>query len=464
MSNASLDSNDDAIPADTDAAGVPTQRESSPRESSPIPALASPGSNAGNFRSLRTVEVTRLGIDPDSIPHRHPVTVLDFDVTENCNLGCTYCFKGEMYPRHMSLEMMKRAFEWLIEAAGNARVIGANFMGGEPTMRWKQIEAFVPWAKRRARVRGKRAHFSMTTNLTLFTDEIRRFVDEHGFGVLMSIDGCPEVQDAQRPSKNGVPVSSTVEKWARSMLETRPSAYARATAHPDYVARLYESFAYLEDIGFQSVALAAASFDEWDDRAFEFLDREYEKICDHIVRQIQSGTTNVAVIVSWQYCIGKLIRRRRSGVPEDEFEIKRQPCGAGKGYMMVDYQGDVWPCHRFDGADADQRLDGQLRLGNILKPGFNNELQDAFLGFDHSRDHKAGCRTCPVNPVCGGFCPAANISDTGTLHSPHDAFCRWSQTNYKFADKLYAEVEGLNSAAGNELLRSCDSVAETGEK
>ncbi|MCE9594436.1 MAG: radical SAM protein [Planctomycetes bacterium] len=201
-------------------------------------AASAPPSTANTWKGLRKQAPTGAEpVNPSSLPTDFAVTNLDFDVTENCNLGCVYCFKGEMYPRNMSLDTMKRSFEWLLQASGSANSVNCNFMGGEPTMRFKQLKEFVPWARRRAQAIGKQATFSMTTNLTLFTEEIREFVDRYGFGVLMSIDGAPDVQDAQRPAKNGQLVSSTVEYWARSMLRTRPQAQARATVHPKYVHR-----------------------------------------------------------------------------------------------------------------------------------------------------------------------------------------------------------------------------------
>jgi uncharacterized protein len=116
----------------------------------------------------------------------------------------------------------------------------------------------------------------------------------------------------------------------------------------------------------------------------------------------------------------------------------KQPCGAGKGYMMIDYAGDVWPCHRFDGADTDKRAGGVFRLANIFQDGFHTELHKAFLSFDHSTMQKPACRTCPVEPACGGYCPAANFSDTGSIYTPHDSYCRWSQMLYATAEQLYA--------------------------
>jgi uncharacterized protein len=407
-------------------------------------------------------EPERLGsIDLSSMSTSYPVTNLDFDVTENCNLGCLYCFKGEMYSQSMSLDVMKRTFEWLLIASRGASNVNCNFMGGEPTMRFRQIREFVPWARRRARAMGKHATFSMTTNLTLFTDEIRAFVDLYGFGVLMSIDGCPEVQDAQRPAKNGRQSSELVGQWARSMLQTRPKAQARATVHPNFVDKFAESVAYIHGLGFREMAVSASEYQDWTESHFSQLERQLGRIVEYIDHVFGEGGD--FCLTSFKYYISRLIRHRVAG-NESLIKFQSQPCGAGKGYLMVDYQGDIWPCHRFDGADTAAGAAGQFRLGNIFKPGFNYQLQGAFLDFDHGKIHKESCNVCPVNPVCGGYCPAANLSDTGSIYSPHDAFCRWSNLMYGAAFQLHERICKRDESTIARFLASCREADSAGDR
>ncbi|GJM21147.1 MAG: hypothetical protein DHS20C15_10620 [Planctomycetota bacterium] len=382
---------------------------------------------------------------------------MDFDVTEACNLGCVYCFKNELTGPTMSFETAQRSLEWLLEASANATSVNVNFMGGEPTLAWGMIERFVPWARRRGRACGKLVTFSMTSNLTLWTDEIREFVDRYGFGILMSIDGCPDVQDTQRPAKNGKKVSETVAKWATSLLRTRPGSQARMTLHPDHVGRLHESLTYLRGLGFREVAMASADYGAWTPDHFERLSVQLDTVIDDIVASYAGGEPfNLTV---FKYYVGKLVAPRRRA---EEVEIRRQPCGAGKGYLMVDHTGDVWPCHRFDGADEDAGGTGEMRLANIFKSGFNHELQRVFTDFDHLEQHKDRCTTCPVNEICGGFCPAANLSETGSLYTPHDAFCDWSQLLYAAAERLYHEAEqhGVLEA----LLKDSAEVESDGQR
>jgi len=358
------------------------------------------------------------------------VTNLDIDVTEACNLGCVYCFKSELYARHMTLATMKRALEWLLTAAKTASTVNCNFMGGEPTLRWKEISAFVPWARRVGSLAGKQVTFSMTSNMTIWTEEIRHFVDAYGFGVLMSIDGHPDVQDAQRPAKNGKKQSETVAYWAKSMLATRPNSTARATLSPTYVDSVAKSIFYLRDLGFREVSMSASMYEKWTDAHFETLREQLRDVADLIVSSYAGDAP--LQLTAMKFYAGKLIRHREEGRGE-RIAVSAQPCGAGKGYLMIDYQGDIWPCHRFDGADFDAKAGGSFRLGNIFMDGFNYELQETFLDFDHSKYHKQSCLTCAVNPICGGYCPAANLSDTGSIYTPHDTFCRWSQLMYDTA-------------------------------
>lgn len=400
-------------------------------------------------------------IHPGSLPTLHAVTNLDFDVTENCNLGCLYCFKGEMYTKNMSLETMKKALEWLLEASGTASSVNCNFMGGEPTMRWNEIRRFVPWARRRGAARGKLVTFSMTSNLTLFTDEIRAFVDEYGFGLLMSIDGCPDVQDAQRPAKNGKRMSEVVEHWARSLLRTRPNATARSTIHPKYAHRVYDSMRYFHEIGFKEVAVSLSEYHEWDEASLRTLQEQIARVVDFCHERHRAGDR--FELTFFRYVIGKLIHPRALE-REDEIEFQPSPCGAGKGYMMVDYTGDIWPCHRFDGADTAAEAGGRFRMGNIFSGHFDHGLQKGFIDFDHSKMHKDSCTRCPVNPICGGYCPAANLSDTGSIYTPHDVFCGWSQLMYAAAEELYRRVRDDGEEALARLVASALAATSDGQK
>ena len=156
------------------------------------------------------------------------VTNIDMDLTVECNLRCTYCFK-EKWNEHMEEQVAFDTIIWLVHASGSARTVNVNFMGGEPLIRFKMIQKLVPFAKRRGAEQGKTIHFGMTTNGTLLTDEVVAFWKKWGMGFHTSIDGTPEIQDQNRPTTGGRGSSRLVAKAVPKILAYRENTSARST-------------------------------------------------------------------------------------------------------------------------------------------------------------------------------------------------------------------------------------------
>jgi uncharacterized protein len=97
-----------------------------------------------------------------------PITNIDLDLTVECNLRCTYCFK-EKWNEHMEEQIAFDTVVWLLNASGDNEHVHVTFMGGEPLLRFKLIKKLVPFGKRRAHQQGKVIHFGVTTNGTLTT-------------------------------------------------------------------------------------------------------------------------------------------------------------------------------------------------------------------------------------------------------------------------------------------------------
>ena len=68
------------------------------------------------------------------------VKALCLHVAHTCNLNCSYCFasQGKYHGERalMSLEVGKRAIDFLIENSGTRHNLEVDFFGGEPLMNW----------------------------------------------------------------------------------------------------------------------------------------------------------------------------------------------------------------------------------------------------------------------------------------------------------------------------------------
>lgn len=331
----------------------------------------------------------------------------------------------------------KAAVDWLVDASMGGDQLWVHLMGGEPFLAWDMIEKLVPYAKLRAATFGAAVQFGVTTNLTLVTPGIVEFSRRWGIGWHCSIDGVPEMQDAQRPLAGGSGSSKAAERGAKLILDYRPTACARATVMPQYADRVFESLLYFESIGFLHLAFAAADEAPWTDAQFAEWDRQWGLMADHTIRRYREGKRLMVAAFDW------IIKQHLSG------EDRQYSCGAGRGSVMVDYNGDLWPCHRWDGADLDSGGNRQWCLGNIFEPGFHDELHLALLDRDRTTTQRPRCARCPLQRMCAGGCPAANLVLTGDIYRSHPKDCRAIQVIYPHAKRVYDTLR----VEGNQLFR-----------
>ncbi|MEM1444652.1 MAG: SPASM domain-containing protein [Planctomycetota bacterium] len=231
------------------------------------------------------------------------------------------------------------------------------------------------------------------------------------------------------------------------------------TIPPAWVHKLYDSVIYLwDEIGFTNIVMGDADYSNWTYDHLELYREAQEKITDYLYEDYAHGGKKAIAIYS--YYMKHLIHPRRLGKPTTD---RPSPCGAGYNYCMIDYVGDIWPCHRFDGAAEDSGTCNCMRLGNIYEDGYNEKLSNAFRCFNHHIIAKPECKTCPVEPICGGFCPAANLQDShDSIYKPHDGYCRLKWILYEYAEKLYNRMLGLGEERLNQRMQEI-TIGGTGE-
>lgn len=138
---------------------------------------------------------------------------LVFEVTEQCNLNCTYCTYGDFYNGHdprqnqsLSVKAAKKLID-KIYAYCNSRtnfsfenVFQISFYGGEPLLKIEFIKEIVEYTKQRENNKV-RFIYSMTTNALLLHKHMD-FIVNNEFELLLSIDGN-EFHNSYRVLHNG---------------------------------------------------------------------------------------------------------------------------------------------------------------------------------------------------------------------------------------------------------------------
>lgn len=128
-----------------------------------------------------------------------------FEVTDACNLNCTYCINGGLYNFHTPTENRKLSFEtvkstidylcplWSSELnkSSNQEII-VGFYGGEPLLNFPLIKKSVEYCNS-LKLKNRSFKFNMTTNATLL-DKYINFLVKYNFKITISLDGTKQGQ------------------------------------------------------------------------------------------------------------------------------------------------------------------------------------------------------------------------------------------------------------------------------
>lgn len=131
------------------------------------------------------------------------------ELTERCNLRCGYCIYGTQYEQKrehgeidMSEDIARGAIEYLKEHGDPNKNVALTFYGGEPLLKFDLLKYCISYAQKI--ISSDRLTFSITTNLTLVTPEIARFLASvKKLYIVGSLDGPKDLHDFYRKDIGG---------------------------------------------------------------------------------------------------------------------------------------------------------------------------------------------------------------------------------------------------------------------
>ena len=340
------------------------------------------------------------------------VKALCLHVAHTCNLNCSYCFasQGKYHGERalMSLEVGKRAIDFLIENSRTRHNLEVDFFGGEPLMNWEVVKQIVAYARSVEKQHSKNFRFTLTTNGMLINDEVIEFANREMSNVVLSLDGRREVHDATRVDYAGHGSYDRIVPKFQKLVAARGGKgyYMRGTfthRNPDFT----KDVLHMADLGFTELSMEPVVAAPDDPMALtsadiEIVKQQYELLATEMLRRERAGKP----ITFYHYMIdltaGPCIYKRISG------------CGSGTEYMAVTPWGDLYPCHQFVGEDA-------YRLGNIWDGVTNRELREEFRACNaYARPE---CADCWAKLYCSGGCAANAYHASGSIRGVYKPGC-----------------------------------------
>jgi uncharacterized protein len=330
---------------------------------------------------------------------------LTLNVTQLCNLHCHYCAAGGdgTYGdpvRQISVEKTLPQIKLLMDRLTEGGEFSITFLGGEPLMYPKAINAIGLYTHELATQNKIRTEFQIITNGTLINDEVLNLIAPLKPTITFSLDGPAEINDSRRPQRNGSSSTAMALKGLKTLLFRKNefglilmhAVFNREHTDVEKVWDFYRGF----DIDKMEFTFDVTEKDEAANKAFVAgLKAAAAKAYD------LGGETELRRIHFFDLFFEQL----------DQQQMKENYCGTGKSLLSLDSRNNVFQCPLE--VSFKERLVGQENNINwqSLKP-----LEKPLIELNN-------CQTCWARHLCGGGCLFNHESLTGDKHTKHISYC-----------------------------------------
>lgn len=330
---------------------------------------------------------------------------LTLNVTQICNLHCTYCAAGGdgTYGdpvKRVSIEKTLPQIRFFLDQIPRGGAFHIAFLGGEPLLYPEAVRAIGEYTAQEAAARGLRASFKVTTNGTLIGDEALAALRAIRAHVVVSLDGPREINDLQRVTKSGKGSFDAVLRGLNRLVENSADL-GSIGVHAVFNEKnldVEKAWDFLAGLGVNSI-----DFTYTVSKPDREATRLYNESLARTARKAwaRGGEGELLRIGNFRSIFRRLDARRRL----------ENHCGLGKSMLVVDSRNRLWTCPWTVG-----------KKGEMVGEGTD-------LDYDRLEKHRRplvesnDCGDCWARFLCGGGCSFVHGSTGGDALDKKTDFC-----------------------------------------
>ena len=381
------------------------------------------------------------------------VKTITFQVTEACNLRCTYCYQINKSPAVLSLETAKEFIDLLIESSydennklwiGTTSGIVMEFIGGEPLLEIELVDQIVDYFRvRLIQENHPWVHYNaisfISNGVKYFDDKVQAFLNKNKdiVSFAISLDGNKELHDSCRVFPDGSGSYDLAVAGCKHYMENyNPNMYTKMTFAPENISSTYDAFVNLVSLGYKYIHANPVYEDVWclDDAKLYY--KELKRVADFLIEDDRYKDVQTAIFNNESFC------------PCDPKDNQNY-CGSTGCMVSVDYNGFIYPCVRFMksslGKNVEPFIIGDVKHGIGVLPEHKEKI-DILDSITRMSQSSEKCNNCQIGAGCG-WCTAYNYQVTGTPNKRLETICEMHQArslaNVYFWNKIYRK-EGAN--------------------
>lgn len=351
-----------------------------------------------------------------------------FQVTDECNLCCTYCYQINKGKRKMKFEDAKKLIDMLL--TGDERLGGyvdietspgliIEFIGGEPFLCVDLIDQICdyfyttaikmmhPWAEKFC--------ISICSNGTLyFEPRVQKFLNKwrNNLSFSITIDGNKALHDSCRVFPDGSGSYDVAVSAAKDWISRGYYMGSKITIAPGNLEYLYDAIVHMAELGYKDINANVVYEKGWTIEHAKKYYKILKNIADYWIDHNYVDDHYLALF------------EENFFHPKEENDLQNW-CG-GTGLMLsMDPDGYLYPCIRYMESSLGTKRK-PMRIGHvdtgIAQLKCERDCLNCLKCIDRRTQSTDECFYCPIAEGCS-WCSAYNYQENGTPNSRCTYIC-----------------------------------------
>lgn len=392
--------------------------------------------NYDNFRDayLDRYSYFRRSEDPAAV-----VREITLQVTEECNLRCTYCYQINKSPKVMSFDIGKACIDSLFTMFhsndgtfinSTTQAIILDFIGGEPLLQVKLIDKIVDYFITKALDENPKWAetyvISFATNGTLMhLSEVQNFLKKYRthLSISVSIDGTKEMHDSCRVFPDGsgsFDLAYAAQKQINQLFGQHNGT--KATISRENMSMLPETIRYYINEGYTQINANTIYEPDWTREDGQIFYIKLKEMADILLPYNES--IHISLFEPYFFH------------PKEDSQTW---CGGYTSMLAFDTDGNMYPCIRYMasslGSDAPPVIIGDAWHGMY----YTKEQQEIYKCLACTTwwsQNDEECCNCPIAQGCAD-CAAEGYQHFGQFNKRHKLGSCWVHRARSLANVYY---------------------------
>ena len=396
-------------------------------------------------------------------PNTENVRTITFQITDDCNLCCSYCYQINKGHHKMPFEIAKTLIDELLHndklienyvKSKNSLGVILEFIGGEPLLEIDLIDQIIDYFIKQCIILHHpwidRFRVSICSNGVLyFTPKVQDFIKKHQthLSFSISIDGNKKLHDTCRvfPDRTGS-YDLAIKAAKHYMKHYDQYLGSKMTLSPSNINFTSSALINLWENGYSYIYANCVYEKGWTIEHAKILYNELKKTADYLLNNYLEKIKGASIL--------------NFDLNQQKNTSNRNFCGGDGNMLAIDYKGDLYPCLRYMESSIGQSQSPYI-IGNVNDGiGYNQQTKDMIAGLDvtYQSQSPQECLDCPVSSECG-WCSALNYQEFGTINK------RTTYTCLMHKARVLANYYYQNKMGGNYpfLINKQDAIDIIGE-